>query len=135
MFCMALYVLLILTKRILKRHRIKGQDVIKLIFLLLPQGPFFRFCVWKWATQRLPVQFAVICAKRTILVIAFSVSVQMPTKEKRQTSYCYYKNSFDLIDLLKRTKRLLCVYGSHLPTISLVLLEILENLYYPGCNL
>ena len=86
MLCMALYVLLILTKRILKRHRIKGQDVIKLIFLLLPQGTFFRFCVWKWATQRLPVQFAataVICAKRTILVMAFSVSVQMPTKEKR----------------------------------------------------
>lgn len=55
----------------------------------------------------LPVQFAavaVIYAERTVVlpIITFLVSVKMPTKGKRYKHASYYKNSFDLTDLLKR---------------------------------
>lgn len=96
----------------IKRAPLKGWNLIKLVMLMLLQGPslvkltfFFPFfygkCTWVWV-QWLLVHFCAIAlnhanAPAVLPISAFSVSEHVSTQWKRQiTSLYYYENSLTL---------------------------------------
>lgn len=84
-----------------------------------------------------PATFAVTVLICAVLfpVIAFPVSVQMPTTKKGKYLTIIKKIVFDFTDLLKRIREPLQVHGPHFANNVSNFIEKLENLYYCGYNL